>query len=66
MPQQILTKEALVIVRTYPIPSIAGPEVSCTAAIARDGELLRLHPVPYRLLDEEQQFRKYQWIEVRV
>jgi len=60
------TKRALIVVRTYPVPATKGAEVSCTAAITDKGEWLRLFPVPWRFLAEDQQFRKYQWIDARV
>lgn len=60
------TKKALIVVRTYPVPAEKGVEVSCTAAISENGEWLRLHPIRYRFLSVEQQFHKYQWIELEV
>jgi hypothetical protein len=60
------TKRALIVVRTYPTPSKSGVEVSCTAAITDKGEWLRLFPVPWRLLEEDKRFRKYQWVDVTV
>lgn len=60
------TKKALIVVRTYPTPAKKGVEVSCTAAISEKGEWLRLFPVPYRFLAEDQRFRKYQWVELQV
>ncbi len=60
------TKKALIVVRTYPIPAESGVEVSCTAAVTDDGQWLRLYPVPYRFLDHDKRFAKYQWIEVGV
>jgi len=60
------TKRALVVVRTYPVPDALGIESSCTAAITDRGEWLRLFPVPWRLLGKNQQFRKYQWVQVNV
>jgi hypothetical protein len=54
------------VVRTYPVPAKKGVEVSCTAAITDKGEWLRLFPVPYRRLNPNQKFSKYQWIEVGV
>jgi hypothetical protein len=56
-------KKALIVVRTYPTPAKTGVEISCTAAITEDGQWLRLYPVPYRFLEHDQRFRKYQWIE---
>jgi hypothetical protein len=60
------TKKALIVVRTYPTPARMGVEVSCTAAITDNGQWLRVFPVPWRLLDADQQFRKYQWVELTV
>lgn len=60
------TKKALIVVRTYPIPAESGVEVSCTAAITDDGQWLRLYPVPYRNLDRNKSFTKYQWVEFEV
>ena len=60
------TKRALIVVRTYPSPAKKGVEVSCTAAITDRGEWLRLFPVPWRFLEPDQRFRKYQWVEVTV
>jgi hypothetical protein len=31
-----------------------------------DGQLIRLYPVPFRLLEEDAQFKKWQWIEVDI
>jgi hypothetical protein len=59
-------KKALIVVRTYPTPAKNGAEVSCTAAITDKGEWLRLFPVPWRYLAVEQQFRRYQWVELTV
>src|SRR5262245_45068271 len=56
-------KRALIVVRTYPVPDDSGIESSCTAAITADGEWLRIFPVPWRLLPEEQRFRKYDWVD---
>jgi hypothetical protein len=60
------TKRALIVVRTYPTPSKSGVEVSCTAAITEKREWLRLFPVPWRLLEQDKRFRKYQWVDVTV
>jgi hypothetical protein len=60
------TKKALIVVRTYPLPAASGVEVSCTAAITDDNKWLRLYPLPYRFLDKDKHFKKYQWIEVEI
>ena len=59
-------KRVLITARTYPTPAKKGVEVSCTAGVTEDGEWIRLFPIPYRFLDWDKRFRKYQWIEVDV
>jgi hypothetical protein len=60
------TKKVLIAVRTYPTPARTGVEVSCTAGISDAGEWIRLFPVPYRFLEADRRFRKYQWVEASV
>lgn len=36
------------------------------AGLTAGGRLVRLFPVPFRLVADDQQFRKWQWIEVRL
>ncbi len=61
------TKKKIVITtRTYPIPSTRDIEVSCTAGITDDNEWIRLFPVPYRFLQPDKRFSKYQCIEAEV
>jgi hypothetical protein len=60
------TKQVLIVVKTYPTPAHRGVEVSCTAGVTREGEWIRLFPVPFRFLEQEQQFSRYQWIDVQV
>jgi hypothetical protein len=60
------TKRILVTVRTYPVPARKHIEVSCTAGVTSEGNWIRLFPVPYRLLDYDKRFAKYQWIDVSV
>ena len=59
-----IKRRALITVRTYPVPSAKNIEASCTAAITDDAKWLRLFPVPYRLMDQEKRFTKWQWINV--
>jgi len=59
-------KRVLVTVKTYPLPSKKAIEVSCTAGITEDNKWIRLFPLPFRHLEYERRFKKYQWIEVKV
>ena len=56
--------KVLITVMTYPHPSKKYQESVCTAGVTESGEWIRLYPVDHRYRPPEQQFRKYQWIEV--
>ena len=56
----------LILCKTYPSPSAKHVETSCVAGMTTDGRLLRLYPVPFRLLNDQSQFRKWQWIEADI
>lgn len=66
MPGTWGTKRVLITVRTYPVPASKTVEASCTGGITGSGEWIRLFPVPYRFLDEDKRFKKWQWIDVDV
>lgn len=56
----------LVTVKTYPELSSKYGETVCTAGIREDGTWVRLYPVPFRRLDESEQYKLYDWIECRL
>jgi len=58
-----MPEELLIVAKTYPLPSAKYRETTCVAAITRAGELRRLFPVPFRLLEGKRQFKKWEWIE---
>ena len=57
-------EKVLITVKTYPTISEKYKELACTAGFREDGSWIRLYPIPFRLLDQEQQYKKYQWVEV--
>jgi hypothetical protein len=59
-------RRVLIAVKTYPTPAKKGVEVSCTAGVTNDNDWIRLFPVPFRLLDLDKRFQKYQWIDLSV
>jgi len=59
------TRRILILCKTYPSPSARYVETSCVAGMDVSG-LVRLYPVPFRLIQDDQQFRKWQWISARV
>lgn len=60
------TEEVCVVVKTYPVPARNGVEVSCTAGVTRKGDWVRLFPIPFRFLDGDKKFKKYQWMRLRM
>ena len=53
----------LITVKTYPTLSRKYGETVCTAGVREDGSWVRLYPVPFRRLEEAEQYHKYDWIE---
>ena len=48
--------------KTMPQLSSKYFETVCTGAVLEDGKPIRLYPIPFRYLDDENKFKKYQWI----
>lgn len=59
-------EKVLILAKTYPSPSAQFVETSCVAGVTEMGAMIRLYPVPFRMIEEGQQFKKWQWISVRV
>lgn len=58
-------KRILVTVKAYPNPSKKHGETVCCAGVELSNlELVRLYPIPFRDLDNNQKFKKYSIIEV--
>ena len=57
-----MIEDLLILTKTYPGPSTKHREITCVAALNRDGHMRRIFPVPFRLLGGDQQFHKWEWI----
>lgn len=58
-----LTK-VLITVKTYPTLSAKYDELVCTAGFKEDGTWIRIYPVPFRKKSYNEQYKKYDWIEL--
>ena len=58
-----LTK-VLIAVKTYPTLSSKYDELVCTAGFLEDGSWVRVYPIPFRKLDYEKRYSKYDWVEI--
>ena len=62
-----VTKErVLVTVKTYPQLSATYGETVCTAGVRSDGSWVRIYPVPFRRLDQPEQYKKFDWLDLRL
>lgn len=58
-----LTK-VLITVKTYPAISSKYDELVCTAGFLEDGTWIRIYPIQFRKKSYDQQYKKYDWIEL--
>ena len=56
--------KVLIAVKTYPTLSEKYDELVCTAGFLEDGSWIRVYPIPFRKLDYEKRYKKWQWIEL--
>ncbi|MFM2385962.1 MAG: hypothetical protein RL660_719 [Bacteroidota bacterium] len=56
--------KVLITVKTYPTISGKYDELVCTAGLLEDGSWIRIYPVQFRKKAFEQQYKKYDWIEI--
>jgi hypothetical protein len=59
-------EQLLILTKTYPNPSVKYRETTCVAALTADGQMRRIFPVPFRFLDGQQQFKKWEWVNGKV
>jgi len=54
----------LITVKTYPTLSGKYDELVCTAGFREDGSWIRIYPIQFRQKSYDQQYSKYDWIEI--
>lgn len=62
MNQVIPQARVLITVKTYPTPSSSYGELVCTAGLLNGESWIRIYPIPFRFLQDGQQYPKYSWI----
>ncbi len=58
--------DVLVNCKTYPAVSKKYTETVCTGGIDRDGNFVRLYPIPFRFLENEEKYERWNVIRVKV
>ncbi|MBC8354070.1 MAG: hypothetical protein H8E66_18925 [Planctomycetes bacterium] len=56
--------ELLVNCKTYPAVSTKYTETVCTGGVDHDGNFIRLYPIPFRLLEKDEQYSRWDIIRV--
>lgn len=64
--EEIKKEKILITVKTYPTLSTKYGETVCTAGLREDGTWVRIYPVPFRRLEEAQQYKKFDWVECKL
>lgn len=57
-------KKVLITAKTYPAISGKYDELVCTAGFLEDGSWIRIYPIQFRKKSFEEQYKKYDWIEM--
>lgn len=57
--------ECAILIKAQPHRSSQYFETVCCAGIGRDGKWRRQYPIPYRILEEPQKFKRWNWISYR-
>jgi hypothetical protein len=56
--------KVLIAVKTYPAISSKYEELVCTAGFREDGSWIRIYPIQFRKKSYDEQYKKYDWIEL--
>lgn len=66
LPDEIPNARVLITVKTYPLPSRSFTELICMAGLLDGEKWVRIYPIPYRLLQDQQKYPKYAWMELNL
>lgn len=62
LPVQAQPDECFILVKALPHRSSKYFETVCCAGVGRDGNWRRQYPVPFRILNDAQKFKRWDWI----
>ncbi len=64
LPQEISKARVLILVKTYPLPNASYGETVCTAGLLDGKTWVRIYPINWRDLKDDQKYPKYSWIQL--
>jgi hypothetical protein len=62
LPHEINQAHVLITVKTYPLPNNTYGETVCTAGLLDGEKWVRIYPISWRVLKDDQKYPKYSWI----
>jgi hypothetical protein len=66
LPEEIDQARVLITVKTYPIPNSTYGETVCTAGLLEGEKWVRIYPISWRVLSDDQKYPKYGWVELNL
>jgi hypothetical protein len=66
LPDEIPEAKVLITVKTYPLPSRSYTELVCTAGLLNGEQWIRIYPVSFRFLHDNDKYPKYSWVELNL
>jgi hypothetical protein len=66
LPDGLPNARILITVKTYPLPSRSYTELVCSAGLLNGEKWIRIYPISYRFLQDQQHYPKYSWIELNL
>src|SRR5574340_64183 len=64
LPQEIRNARVLITVKTYPASSAKYGEPVCTAGLLNGKKWVRIYPIPYNFIKNDNEYPKYSFIEL--
>jgi hypothetical protein len=62
LPGEIDKARVLILVKTYPVPNSKYGETVCTAGLLNGENWVRIYPIAWNVLKDNQRYPKYSWI----
>jgi hypothetical protein len=59
LPDEISKARVLITVKTYPLPASAFGDRVCTAGLLEDGKWIRIYPIIWERLEDNEKYAKY-------
>jgi hypothetical protein len=64
LPEKIEGAHVLILVKTYPLPTSSYGETVCTAGLLDGEKWIRIYPISWHVLKDQQRYPKYSWIDL--